>query len=98
MRLAPYPIEDDASHLDVVAMPGEPLDQGGRRGGHTPRVHHQDNRQVEQAGEVGGRPATVDGTVEQAHHTFTDHQPRIPGQIVGQAGQRFDSHGPAVQD
>ena len=97
VRLAPHPIEDNAGHLDIVAMPREPFDQGRRRGGHTARVHHQDNRQVEQAGEVGGRPATIGGAVEQAHDTLADHQPRIPGQIVGQAGQRFDPHGPAVQ-
>ena len=97
MALAGYPVEDDAGHLDIVAMAGEPFDQRGRRGAHAARVHHQDDRQVEQAGEVGGRAAAVVGAVEQTHHALADHQRGIPGQIVGQAGQGLDAHRPAVQ-
>jgi hypothetical protein len=64
VRFASHSIEDDAGHLDVVAMAGEPLDQGGRRSGHAARVDHQDHRQVEQAREIGGGPVSVGRAVE----------------------------------
>ncbi len=91
------PIEHDAGDLDVVAMPGEALDQRGRRGAHAAHVDDQHDRQIEQARQIRGRALAVAGAIEQAHDPFAEHQLAAVCDPVAEGCEGLDAHRPAVE-
>ena len=68
-------VEDHPGDRHVWLQGGVAVHHGGHGGRHGRRVHHQQDRRLEQAGHVGcRRRGSVAGAVEQAHDAFDEEQ------------------------
>ena len=96
VRRAGDAVEDDADHLDVLAVAAEAVDQGRDRGAHAGDVDHEQHRQAEQGGDVGRGAGAVGGAVEQAHDAFAEQQVAAAAALLEQPGQGLEAHRPGV--
>ncbi len=94
-------IEDDAGHLDVVAIAREPRRHRRRRLGLARHIEHEHHRPARERREIGGRAARrlagFGHAVEQAHHPFDDGEMRGSPVAVREIEESRGRHRPAVE-
>ena len=67
-------VQDHPCDRDSTIVSGKSADQCADRLPHARRVNHQNNRQMQRSGQIGGRSGAICRPVKQAHHAFDDQK------------------------
>ena len=97
MSWAADSVADHTDQVHAIAMPGEPVIDGGGRRRLSAHIQHQQDGPTGSRRQVRSRSGAVRRPVKQPHHAFAEYELRPVAQRTGQRRQGRRPHPPTVE-